>query len=165
MDLLAINPGLIFWTAVTFIILFFLLKKYVWGPILDAVDRREQSLKGILSDAEKAREDGKKFLKQYEDQLANARDEVNRILDDGKSRASKSTEELIRRARNESAEIIERARAEIDRERRKAADQIKDHVVELSLRAAERLIQETLDNRKHRDLIQQAISEIDTEMK
>jgi len=124
MDLLAINPGLIFWTVVTFVILFLLLKKFVWGPVLDAVERREQSLKDLFDNAEKNRKEAQELFDRYQ-----------------------------------------RAKSEIDRERQKAVDEIRDQVVKISLKAAERIIKKMINERDHRELIQQAISDIDTTIK
>lgn len=162
MDLLAINPGLIFWTAVTFVILLLLLRKFVWGPILDAVDRREQSLKIMFDNAEQAKKEAQELLERYEGQLAQAREEVNKIIEEGKSKAGKSTDEIIAKARTEATDLLERAKVEIIRERDTAAAEIREHVVKISLKAAERLIQKTLQERDHRQFIEQAISEIDT---
>lgn len=162
MDLLAINPGLIFWTAVTFVILLLLLKRFVWGPILDAVDRREQSLKIMFDNAEQSRKEAQELLERYEGQLAQARKDVNKIIEEGKSKAGKSTDEIIAKARTEAGDLLERAKVEISRERDTAAAEIREHVVKISLKAAERLIQKTLQERDHRQFIEQAISEIDT---
>lgn len=165
MDLLAINPGLIFWTLVTFVILLLLLKKFVWGPVIDAVDRRETNLKALFDNAEKAQAEAKALLQQYERQLALARDEVNKILEEGRTRAAKSADQIVQRSRREAEEQLERARAEIDREREKATADIRDHVVKISLKAAERLIEQTLDERQHRGFIEQAITQIEAEAK
>lgn len=161
MDLLAINPGLIFWTAVTFVILLLLLKRFVWGPILDAVDRREQSLKIMSDNAEQSRKEAQELLERYERKLAQARKDVNKIIEEGKSKAGKSTDEIIAKARTEAGDLLERAKVEISRERDTAAAEIREHVVKISLKAAERLIQKTLQERDHRQFIEQAISEID----
>ncbi len=162
MDLLAINPGLIFWTAVTFLILLLLLKRFVWGPILDAVDRREQSLKIMFDNAEQSRKEAQELLERYERKLAQARKDVNKIIEEGKSKAGESADEIIAKARTEAADLLERAKVEIGRERDTAAAEIREHVVKISLKAAERLIQKTLQERDHRQFIEQAISEIDT---
>lgn len=159
--LLDINPGLIFWTLVTFVLLLVLLKKFVWGPIIDAVDRRENSLREMFENAEKTRLEAERLFKEYETQLGKARDEVNRILDEGKARASRSSDEILSKARVESQQLIDRARNEISLEREKAVDEIKRQVVEISLKAAEQLIGKTLAERDHRDFIEQAISDID----
>jgi F-type H+-transporting ATPase subunit b len=163
--LLDISPGLIFWTVVTFVVLLLLLRKYVWGPVLDAVDRRESSLKEIASNAEKARAEAQKLLEQYQGQLANARDEVNKLLEDGRTKAARTTEEMIRKARLDSEQVLERAKNEIDLERQKAVDEIRTQVVKISLAAAERLIEKKLEERDHRAFIEQAISEIDARIK
>jgi len=165
MDLLAINPGLIFWTVVTFVILFLLLKKFVWGPVLDAVERREQSLKDLFDNAEKNRKEAQELFDRYQEQLRQARIEVNKMLEDSKSRAFRTSEEVIQRARREADDLIQRAKSEIDRERQKAVDGIRDQVVKISLKAAERIIKKMINERDHRELIQQAISDIDTTIK
>jgi len=164
MELLAINPGLIFWTAVTFVILLLLLKRFVWGPILDAVDRREQSLKMMFDNAEQSRKEAQELLERYEKQLGKAREEVNKIIEEGKSKAGKSADEIIAKARSEAFDILENAKVEIGRERDRAAAEIRQQVVTISLKAAERLIQKTLQERDHRQFIEQAITEIDTKI-
>ena len=164
-SLLSINPGLIFWTIVTFVVLLLLLKKFVWGPIIDAVDRRESSVKEMLDGAENARNEAQEILKKYEDQLSVARDEVNRMIEDGKTRAGKAGDEIIGKAKNEADQIIERAKTEITREREKAVQELKAQVVKISLAAAERLIERNLAEKDHRDLIEQTISEMDKKMK
>jgi len=164
MDLLAINPGLIFWTAVTFVIFFLLLRKFVWGPILDAVDRREQSLKIMFDNAEQAKNEAQELLERYEGQLAQARKDVDKIIEEGKSKAGKSAEEIMAKTKTEAADLLEKAKVEISRERDQAAAEIREQVVKISLRAAERLIQRTLEERDHRQFIKQAISEIDTKV-
>ena len=88
-SLLEINPGLIFWTIVTFVILLLLLKKFVWGPILDAVERREQSIKMMFDNAENSRRKAQELLEKYERRLAEARQEVNKIIEEGKTKAGK----------------------------------------------------------------------------
>ena len=164
-SLLSINPGLIFWTIVTFVVLLLLLKKFVWGPIIDAVDRRESSVKEMLDGAENARNEAQEILKKYEDQLSGARDDVNRMIEDGKTRAGKAGDEIIGKAKNAADQIIERAKTEITREREKAVQELKAQVVKISLAAAERLIERNLSEKDHRDLIEQTISEMDKEMK
>ncbi len=163
--LLDINPGLIFWTLVTFIVLLIVLKKYVWGPVLDAVDRREIRLREMFESAEKSRNEAERLLKEHEAHLAGARDEVNRILEDGKARAGRSADEIIGKARAEAQQFIERAKAEISQEREKAVDEIKQQVVRISLSAAEQLIEKSLSETEHRGFIEKAISDIDARVK
>ena len=164
-SLLSVSPGLIFWTVVTFVILLLLLKKFVWGPIIDAVDRREKSLKEMFDGAENARDEAQELLKRYEDQLAQARNDVNQMIEEGKGKAGKAGDEIIGKASSEADQIIERAKAEISRERQKAVEELKAQVVKISLAAAERLIERDLAEQDHRGLIEQTISDIDRKMK
>ena len=164
-SLLSVSPGLIFWTVVTFVILLLLLKKFVWGPIIDAVDRREKSLKEMFDGAENARDEAQELLKRYEDQLAQARNDVNQMIEEGKGKAGKAGDEIIGKASSEADQIIERAKAEISRERQKAVEELKAQVVKISLAAAERLIERNLAEQDHRGLIEQTISDIDRKMK
>ena len=164
-SLLSVSPGLIFWTVVTFVILLLLLKKFVWGPIIDAVDRREKSLKDMFDGAENARDEAQELLKRYEDQLAQARNDVNQMIEEGKGKAGKAGDEIIGKASSEADQILERAKAEISRERQKAVEELKAQVVKISLAAAERLIERDLAEQDHRGLIEQTISDIDRKMK
>ncbi len=163
-SLLSVSPGLIFWTVVTFVILLLLLKKFVWGPIIDAVDRREKSLKEMFDGAENARDEARELLKRYEDQLAQARSDVNQMIEEGKGKAGKAGDEIIGKASSEAEQILERAKAEISRERQKAVEELKAQVVKISLAAAERLIERNLAEHDHRSLIEQTISDIDRKM-
>lgn len=164
-SLLEINPGLVVWTLVTFVALLLILKKFVWGPILAAVDRREESLKQMFESAEKAKLQAQQLLESYEKQLAAAREEVEKIIENGKIRAGKAADGIIAQAHEESRELVERAKAEIIRERDEAAARIRSEVVRISLEAAERLIVKTLDEADHRRFIEQTIAEIETRVK
>jgi len=164
-SLLEINPGLVVWTLVTFVALLLILKKFVWGPILAAVDRREESLKQMFESAEKAKLQAQQLLESYEKQLAAAREEVEKIIENGKIRAGKAADEIIAQAHEESRELVERAKAEIIRERDEAAAQIRNEVVRISLEAAERLIMKSLEEADHRRFIEQTIADIETRVK
>ncbi|MFH1069932.1 MAG: F0F1 ATP synthase subunit B [Candidatus Glassbacteria bacterium] len=164
-SLLDVNPGLIFWTLATFIILLLLLKKFVWGPILAAVDRREENLRQMFESAEKSKAQAEELLAQHKKQLSDAMDEVNKLIEQGKIRAGKIADEIVYKARGEARDITEKAKAEIIREREQAVAEIREHVVIISLRAAEQLIQRTLEESDHRSFIEQAINEIDAKVK
>ena len=164
-SLLEINPGLMVWTLVTFVALLLILKKFVWGPILAAVDRREESLRQMFEAAEKAKLQAQQLIESYEQQLAAAREEVDKIIENGKIRAGKAADGIIAQAHEESRDLVERAKAEIIRERDEAAAQIRDGVVKISLEAAERLIMKTLEEADHRRFIEQTIAEIETRIK
>jgi len=90
---------------------------------------------------------------------------VNRMIEDGKSRAKKTADEVVEKARLESQDMSEKAKAEIIRERENAISEIRDHMVRISLKAAEQLIKKTLVEADHRAFIEKAIAQIDEEVK
>ena len=78
--LMDVNPGLMIWTVITFIILLIILKKIAWKPILTALDKRENDIKESLAQAEKAKEDAKKILEENQANLAKAEEESKKII-------------------------------------------------------------------------------------
>ena len=148
MDLVTPDIGLIFWTTVSFAILYFVLSKFAWKPILGAVNEREKSIKEALSAAEKAKEemanlkaDNEKILNeaklQRESLLKEAREIKSKIIADAESEATEKANKLIESAKNA-----------IQTEKSVAMKELKNTVVDLSLEIAEKLLSKELDNKE-----------------
>ena len=148
MDLVTPDIGLIFWTTVSFAILYFVLSKFAWKPILGAVNEREKSIKEALAAAEKAKEemanlkaDNEKILNeaklQRESLLKEAREIKSKIIADAESEATEKANKLIESAKNA-----------IQTEKSVAMKELKNTVVDLSLDIAEKLLSKELDNKE-----------------
>ena len=148
MDLVTPDIGLIFWTTVSFAILYFVLAKFAWKPILGAVNEREKSIKDALSAAEMAKEemaslkaDNEKILNeaklQRESLLKEAREIRSRIIADAESEATEKANKLI-----------ESAKTAIENEKSAAMKELNNTVVDLSLNIAEKLLSKELDNKE-----------------
>src|SRR5438093_7023726 len=87
--LLNIEPGLIIWTVITFIILLIVLRKVAWGPILTALEQREQTIRSSLDEAHRARQEAEQILAQHQQMLADANREVGRLLEQGREEAER----------------------------------------------------------------------------
>ncbi|WP_299776587.1 F0F1 ATP synthase subunit B [uncultured Formosa sp.] len=146
MNLIA-PESLVFWTTAIFIIFFFLLKKFAWKPILGAVKGREDSINKALMSAEEARReiqnlkaDNERILHEAraerEDMLKDARDIRNKIISDAKEEAQK-----------QSHNMIEAAKSAIESEKKSAMIELKNHVAELSLDIAEKVVRGELSNK------------------
>ena len=158
MDLVTPDIGLIFWTTVSFAILYFILAKFAWKPILGAVNEREKSIKDALSAAEKAKEemaslkaDNEKILNeanlQRESLLKEAREIRSRIIADAESEATEKANKLI-----------ESAKTAIENEKLAAMKELNNTVVDLSLNIAEKLLSKELDNKeKQQENIQEIL--------
>jgi len=115
--LLDVNPGLMIWTVITFIILLIILKKVAWKPILTALDKRESDIRESLAQAEKAKEDAKKILEENQANLAKAEEESKKIIDQSRTYAESLKEQLIKDSKEQAKKIVDDASLEIQRKK------------------------------------------------
>jgi F-type H+-transporting ATPase subunit b len=148
MNLITPEFGLIFWQTLIFLLVLFVLGKFAWKPILDALKAREASIEEALQSAEKAREEMANLQAGNEKLIAEAKEERDKMLKD----AARMAEDLREQARQESEAIgdkmIEEARLTIESEKNDAINQIRDQVAELSLQITEKLLKKNLQDDK-----------------
>tara|TARA_B110000467_G_scaffold70630_1_gene64190 strand:+ start:7287 stop:7772 length:486 start_codon:yes stop_codon:yes gene_type:complete len=155
--MLEVHGGLLAWTVITFVLLLVVLKKVAWGPILDALDARENEIKDALNAAEKAREEAERVSSDYEDAIRKAQADAQQIISDAKTAGEKVKLDLEAIASEKADEIIEKAKAQIDAERVKVISEIKTVAVEISLSAAAKVIEKNLDSDDNRKLVNEAL--------
>ncbi|HUP01866.1 MAG TPA: F0F1 ATP synthase subunit B [Gemmatimonadota bacterium] len=160
MNLLTPDPGLIFWTIVTFALLLAILWKFAWNPILGALDAREQAIQKTIDDAERLQEEAGKLLEEHRAQLAQARTEGNRILDEARQAGEHMKSDIMEKARSEAEKVIERAHRQLELETEQALQTIRGQTADLVLRAAEKVLERSLTDADHRRLAEEAIAEI-----
>ena len=112
-SLLNVNPGLIVWTVITFLLLLFILYKIAWKPILAAAENRERRIQESLDRAEKAQQEAEQKLASYNQILENAKKETQEIVTKGRKAAETMREEILTRSKEESARLLEKAKKEI----------------------------------------------------
>ena len=147
MDLVTPDIGLIFWTTVSFAILYFILAKYAWKPILGAVNDREKSIKDALSAAEKAKEEMANLKSDNEKILNEAKLQREAMLKDARDIKSKIIADAQNEATEKANKLIEAAKTAIDNEKSAAMKELKNTVLDLSLNIAEKLLSKELDNK------------------
>ena len=157
---LSFDPGLFLWTIVTFFIVLAILKWKAWGPLINVLDKREEDIREALASAEKARQDAEKASSEYEDMMRKAQAEAQQIVSEGKAAGERVKNDIQSAANDKADEIIEKAKAQIDAERRKAIQEIKSSVVDLSMDAAAKVIERNLDSDDNRKLVDQALEGI-----
>src|SRR5512133_3207664 len=136
--------GTVVWTTLIFSLFFFLLSKFAWKPILNAVKAREEMIKGSLAAAEKAREDMMKLQSDNEAILRKAREEREVILKEARDVRDRLIAEAKDKASEEAEKLVEKARVGIEGEKRKALAEIHDQVATLSVDIASKLLGEQL---------------------
>ncbi len=162
MDLVKPDIGLLFWMTTCFILLLFLMKKYAWGPILQALKERERGIQVALDEAEEAKK-----------QISEAASKVTEILNEGKAQK----ENLIKATRLELSEYKQEQQAKIDeqinsrlsaakeeiiQQKRAALQELKNKVGELSIDIAERILEKELENNEtHNTMIKESVKSLE----
>lgn len=159
--LLTPSGGLMLWTLVIFIFVLFILSKFAYPKILEAVEAREKSLSDALAAAKKDREDAAALLAEHKKALDATRDEVQKIMTDARATAEKVRTDIVEQAHKEQQSMLERARAEIGAEKDRAMVELRKQTVELAVRAAGKVIERNLDVETNRAVVENFLASIE----
>lgn len=161
MQLLEFDPGLILWQLIVFVILFFLLAKLAWKPIIQSLKDREQSIQDALDTAEKARQEMAQLKSDNEKLLRQAREDQERILREAREAANKMKEEAQLEARKSADKIIEDARAAIQIEKQAAMRDVRVKIATFALEVAEKLMKKNLaEDKAQKALVEDYIKDL-----
>lgn len=136
--------SLIFWTTIVFIVFFFLLAKFAWKPILNAVNNREESINSALLAAENAKRDMQNLKADNEKLLVEARAERDNMIKDAREIKEKMIADAKLEAQSQADNMIAQAKSAIEGEKNAAMAELKNEVSSLSLAIAEKVLQEEL---------------------
>lgn len=161
--LLSPNPGLVFWTALTFVIVLLILRKLAWGPILTALEEREKGIQSAIDRAYTARDEAESILRKNREMLAAADVEAERIVREGKEYGEKLRAEMTQNAQEEAKKIIASAKEEIEREKRRALDILRNEVADLAVMGAEKIVRSSLDAETQKKIVDSMIRELPSE--
>ena len=159
-ELLKPDIGLMFWTAVNFLILAFLLAKFAWKPLMKALDEREKKIREDIACANKAKEDAQAIKKELEQSLADAAQESSKRLKEASEAGLKQREIIIAQAKEDAQTLISQAKAEIESETQKAIEAVKKEVVDTTLLAAKKIIGKEADKSSNEQLIEDLLKDI-----
>ena len=153
-SLIYINPGLMFWTLITFVVVLVVLRKYAFGPIQQMIETRRAAVTADLDAAEKAREEAQAAL-------AEARKEASRIVEDARRVGEERRVANVAALEAETVRLKEQAKSEIAAETRQALADLKQHVAELTVAATEKVVRARLDADEQKRLIDDALADVD----
>lgn len=153
------NPVSFVAQIISTIILFLFLKKLVWKPMQEFLEKRRQVIVGELESAKALNEEAQVKKEQIDSELANVKVEATRILENAKRQAELTKENIIEAAKNEASYLKEQAEKEIIKERLHAQAQLKEQAVEIGFAVAEKLIQKNLQNEYNQQMIENLIKE------
>jgi F-type H+-transporting ATPase subunit b len=152
-----VRPGLIFWTIVTFVIVMFVLSRTAWKPILSLVEEREKQITSAIESAKRERAEAEKLLADQKTAIAEARRESQEMLRRNQQEVERFREELMAKSRKEAEEFKASATREIEEQKAKAIAEVKSMAVDLAMEVAGKLLNERMDDAKHRALAEQFV--------
>lgn len=159
--LLTISPGLMIWTLVMFAITLFIMKRYVFGPVGELIERRRRNIAESIEEAERSRDEATALLEDYKKRLVEARKEADTLREQGRKEGEQQRAELVAQGQTQRERVLADAESQITAQARQAASGLRDDVVDLALLAAEKVSRTTLGEAEHRRLIEEAIAEAD----
>ena len=159
--LIEVNPGLMIWTIVCFLLTLFVLKRFAFSAIQKTIDERRERIRQSIEEAEHAREEARRLLEEHKALIGQARGEAESILAEARRVGDAQRERMREEVEADRQRRIEETRRQIEGETARALTQIRAEVAELTLVATAKVTGKVLDERDHRRLIEEAVSDLD----
>ena len=162
MELVKPDIGLLFWMTTCFILLLFLMKKYAWGPILNALHEREEGIQAALNQAEAARKEISEATSRAAELVEEGKREKERLVQDTQSDLLEYRNEQQQKIDEQMASQLHAVKEEIIQQKRAAIHELKNNVAELSIEIAEKIIKSELENKDRCDqIIKESVGNLD----
>ena len=153
--------GLMIWTLLTFFVAVFLLAKLAFPRIKEALDRRQRAIEDSIDAAEHTRQEADKLLAEYRERLREARGQADEIVERARKAAEVHERDSLHDASAKREQLLEQTRRDIEAETRRAIQEIRREVADLTVMATEKVTRKTLTPEDQRRLVEDALSELD----
>lgn len=138
--MLSIDPWNILWTVVNLLVLYAIFKKFLYQPVMNVINARDEMVKSQFADAKKEQEDAKALKAEYQDKLESAKTEADQIILESRDRAQKEHERTLEKTRVEADAMLEKAKSDIANEQEKATKAAEADIAKLALIAARKIV-------------------------
>jgi len=155
------DPGLFFWTILTFLVLVALLAKFAWVPLLAALEARRQTIAAALDDAQKAKEELQRVQQDSQRLLTEARREADGIITRARADADRFREEMRAQASTQASAIVKNAERQIQEETARALVQLRRESVNLSFEIASKILRRTVSPADHERLVEEMVTKLE----
>jgi F-type H+-transporting ATPase subunit b len=155
------DVGLMIWTVLAFLVAFFVLRKFAWPAITEALDKRQKAIEESIDTAEKARAESAELLDEYRARLREARSQAEEIIARARKAGEVHERETVEEARAKREELMEQTRRDIEAETRRAIQEIRSEVADLTILATEKVTRKALDADDQKRLVEEALGELD----
>jgi F-type H+-transporting ATPase subunit b len=155
------NVGLMVWTLLLFVLSMVILARLAFPRISEALDRRQRAIEDSIDHAEKTRQEADKLLDEYRERLKDSRQQAEDIVARARKSAEARENEAVEQAKARRDQLMEQTRKEIETETRRAIEDIRREVADLTVMATEKVTRKTLSEQDQQRLVQEALSELD----
>jgi F-type H+-transporting ATPase subunit b len=159
--LISISLGVMIWTLIAFLVTLFVLNKVAFPRIAEALDRRRRAIDESIDSAHRTKQEADQLLEEYRARLKEAREQADDIVVRARKAAESVQDESKQAAVKQREELLEAARRDIEAETRRALDEIRKEVANLTVMATEKVTRKSLTPDDHRKLIEDVLQEVD----
>jgi F-type H+-transporting ATPase subunit b len=158
-----LNPdiGLMIWTVVTFVLVAFVLGRFAWKPIIQALEEREDRIRADIKAAEDSRLAAEKLRLDYDRQLSQMQAKAQEMLSQTQKDAQKLREEMLKAAQDETARLAEKTRQQLAEEQRRLIQELRSEVVNVSIKTAEKILQASVDKKVQDRFTEEAVKDFE----
>lgn len=153
--------GLMIWTLIAFLVSFYILKRYAFPRIQEALEKRAAAVSEEIDSARQTREEAEALLQEYRERLREAREQAEDIVHRSRQSSERFQEESKAEAKRQREEMMEQTRRDIEQETRRALGEIRREVADLTILATEKVTRKALDEQDQKRLVEEALSEVD----
>ena len=157
LEFISIDAWTIIFQICNLLILFLLVKKFLWKRVMAVLDKRQEEIDGIYSAADKAKEDADQMKQEYTERMMGAREEADRLVRNAVDTAQKRGDAIVKEAQTEAAHMKQKAEAEIEQEKRKAYSELMGEISGMAADIAGRMVEREINPDDHRELVEEFI--------
>lgn len=159
-DLLKPDFGVLALTVCNFLLLVYLLKKFAWGPVIGALEKREAQIESDKQTATQARESAEKLKKELDDRLAQITDEAAKKMAAAVKTGETQRDQLLAEAKQQAQRLLEQAKAQIEAEKNKALADVRGEIASISLLAASRVVGRQVTDATADQIVENVLEEV-----
>lgn len=153
------DPGLMFWTIVCFVIVLIVLRSTAWKPLIEGLEKRENTIKNAIDDAIAKQKEAEELLKQYQEKLSEAEQEMKNIIAAGKKSAEELKKKMLDDTTKECENIKSRTQNELELAKQQAIQEVFKTAAQLSVAISTKIIEKSLDEKEQNRIIEDTIKQ------
>ena len=157
LSFVTIDVWTMIFTWANLLILFLLMKKFLFGPVRRIIEKREEEINSSINKAEELEKEAEKMKADYENKLENAKDKAEEIVRTATRNAYLKEEEILKNAQKKAADMLEKADKQIEMEKQAALNDVKNEVSHMATAVAEKILEKDIDEEDHARLIDEFI--------